>query len=425
MSTERRRQLAWAFYDWANSAFATTVIAGFFPIFFRQYWGSGLGSEATTFWLGIASSVSSLAVVFLAPVLGTVADRTGSKKRFLALFSVIGLSSTAALYFVGQGQWLPAVLLFTSGSIGFLAGVSFYDSLMVEVARPEEFDRVSALGYGMGYLGGGLLFGANVAMALKPEWFGFADAAEATRFSFIAVAVWWGLFAIPLFLLVPEKPGVSRGLAGDLVDSWRQLLGTIRDVRQYRAVWMFLLAYWLYIDGVDTIVRMAVDYGLTLGFASESLIVALLMVQFIGFPSAIAFGWLGTRIGARRGLYIALSVYVLVTCWAYLLEDVWQFYVMAAAIGLVQGGVQALSRSYYARLIPADKAGEFFGFYNMLGKFAAVLGPVVVGTTKLITGDARLSIFALIFFFVGGMWLLSRVRPGPEAAGPQAKTLSA
>ena len=409
MTLERRRQYSWALYDWGNSAFATTVIAGLFPIFFEQYWASTLDSGTRTFWLGVASSVSSLVVVLLAPLLGSIADRGGLKKRFLAMFSALGILSTAAFYWVGQGQWMAATLLFTLGSIGFQAGTSFYDSLIVNVADDDQMDRVSSLGYGLGYLGGGSLFALNVAMVLKPALFGLADAASATRVSFLLVAIWWAVFAIPLLRNVPEARVRTNGAVADLVAGLRQLRSTLAELRQLRPVWMFLLAYWLYIDGVDTVIRMAVDYGLTLGFASSSLITALLMVQFIGFPAAIGFGWIAGKLGTKRGLYLALTVYIAVTCYAYLLENVTQFYLMAAAIGLVQGGVQALSRSYYARLIPAGKSGEFFGFYNMLGKFAAVLGPIAVGVTKLVTGDARLSILILVLFFVGGMLLLSRV----------------
>lgn len=415
MSEERRRQYAWALYDWGNSAFATTVIAGLFPIFFEQYWASNLDSGTRTFWLGVASSVSSLVVVILAPLLGSVADRGGLKKRFLAVFTALGVLSTAAFYWVGQGEWMIATILFTLGSIGFQAGTSFYDSLIVNVARDEQMDRVSSLGYGLGYLGGGALFALNVMMVLKPQMFGLADAAAATKTSFLLVALWWALFAIPLFRKVPEQRARGSSAMADLRAGIGQLRATVGELRKLKPVWMFLLAYWLYIDGVDTIVRMAVDYGLTLGFPSSSLITALLMVQFIGFPAAIGFGFIAGRIGTKRALYIALSVYIGVTCWAYLLQTVAQFYLMAAAIGLVQGGVQALSRSYYARLIPADKAGEFFGFYNMLGKFAAVLGPIAVGVTKLLTGDARLSMLILVLFFIVGMLLLSRV-PNPEPA---------
>ena len=407
MNLERKQQWSWALYDWANSAFATTVIAGFFPIFFNKYWADGVASEIQTLYLGVGGSISSLLVMLAAPWLGGIADRRGLKKRFLGIFTVIGVLSTAALYFVGKGQWQAAIALFTLGSIGFFGALSFYDSLLVNVAKPSESDRVSALGYGMGYLGGGLLFALNVTMALKPQWFGLPDAALATRISFVMVAVWWALFAIPLLRHVPEAPATGGGLG------WAELWKTVRELRGMKPVWMFLFAYWLYIDGVDTIIRMAVDFGMKLGFPSDSLIVALLLVQFLGFPAAIVFGWLGTRIGTRRAIFLALTVYAGVTFWAYFLQTVTQFYLMAAAIATVQGGIQSLSRSYYSRLIPAHRAGEFFGFYNMLGKFAAVLGPVVVGVTAAMTGDPRLSILSILFFFVAGGLLLARV---PETA---------
>ena len=407
MTPERRQQWSWALYDWANSAFATTVMAGFFPIFFAKYWATDLAAGERTYWLGIAGSVASVVVMFLAPVLGGVADRKGLKKKFLFVCTLVGALATAALYLVGKGDWPAALILFTVGSIAFFAGTSFYDSLIVHVAKPDELDRVSALGYGLGYLGGGVLFAINVAMALKPEVFGLADATIATRLSFVMVGLWWFAFAMPLFLKVPEaaRPGVHGGDFAELVDTFKQLL-------RLKPAWMFLLAYWLYIDGVDTIIRMAVDYGVKLGFADSALISALLMVQFIGFPAAIFYGWLADRFGTKTMLFVAIAAYGGITLWAYTLQTERQFFMMAAAIGLVQGGIQSLSRSYYARLIPADRSGQFFGFYNMLGKFAAVFGPLAVGFTAAAFPDnQRLSILALLPFFVVGALLLSRVRP--------------
>ncbi|TJY62803.1 MFS transporter [Sinimarinibacterium sp. CAU 1509] len=404
MSPERRAQWSWALYDWGNSAFATTVLAGFFPIFFNQYWAAGVAPQTQTLYQGLTSTIASLTVMLLAPWLGAIADRRGTKKHFLAGFTAIGVITTAALYLVGQGQWPWALALSVLGRIGFFGGLSFYDSLLVSVAAPKQMDRVSALGYGLGYLGGGLLFAVNVAMALKPALFGLPDAALATRVSFLMVALWWALFALPLFRNVSEAP------PRDGATGWAELWQTLRHIRSLRPVWMFLLAYWLYIDGVDTIIVMAIDFGMKLGFASDNLIVALLMVQFIGFPAAIAFGWLGERLGTRRAIFIALAVYAGVTVWAYFLQTVMQFYLMAAAIGCVQGGIQSLSRSYFARLIPAAQAGEFFGFYNMMGKFAAVLGPALVGVTAQLTGNPRLAILSLLVFFVVGALLLLRVR---------------
>ena len=401
----KRGQLSWAMYDWANSAFATTVLAGFFPIFFAKYWATGLADADRTWWLGWGGSIASLVVMILAPVLGGVADRKGYKKRFLFLMTVLGAGATMGLYGVDKGDWQHALIMFTLASIGFFGGLSFYDSLIVHVAGDAEMDRVSALGYGLGYLGGGLLFAVNVAMVLKPEIFGLADAAIATRLSFLSVGIWWLVFSLPLFLRVPEtpKPDGNSGFA--------ELWATAKELFTMKPVLLFLCAYWLYIDGVDTIIRMAVDYGIKLGFEPAALIKALLLVQFIGFPAAIAFGYLADRIGTKRAIYLALAVYVGVTCFAFTLQTEAQFYGMAAVIALVQGGVQSLSRSYYAKLIPADRAGEFFGFYNMLGKFAAVGGPIAIAVTANAISDQRYSILALLPFFMIGALLLSRVHP--------------
>jgi UMF1 family MFS transporter len=407
---DRRQAISWAFYDWANSAFATTVIAGFFPIFFKQYWSDEVPVTESTFWLGVANSLASLLIVLLAPLLGAIADRGGARKRFLLAFAALGIIMTGALYGVGRGEWAWAVTLYILALIGFSAGNIFYDALLVGVAGERKLDIVSALGYSLGYLGGGLLFALNVLMTLYPGWFGLMDAAEGVRIAFLTVALWWALFSIPLLLFVPERPAPGRVSGLTVIRAGlTQLRGTFHEVRRLRVVGTFLLAYWLYIDGVDTVIHMAVDYGLALGFPADSLIVALLLTQFVGFPAAIAFGRLGERWGPRTGIFIAIAVYFLITVWGYFIQHPWEFYVLATAIGLVQGGVQSLSRSLYARLIPAEKSGEFFGFYNMLGKFAAVLGPVLMGAVSLLTGNPRLSILSLLVLFAGGALLLARV----------------
>ena len=413
----KRGLWSWALYDWANSAFATTVIAGFFPIFFKQYWSADVAATESTLQLGIGSAVASLVVLVLAPVLGAIADRSGGKKAFLFFFTAMGITATAALFWVGQGQWLAAITLFVIASIGFFGGLTFYDGLIVDVSAPAKFDSASSLGYALGYLGGGVLLAVNVAMTLKPEFFGLADKGAAVRWSFLSVAVWWGLFSIPLFLRVRERePTVRKNWLASARSGLRELAGTIRDIRARRAVLLFLIAYWLYIDGVNTIIRMAVDFGLSLGFADTSLITALLLVQFIGFPAAIAFGYLGEKWDTKKAIYLGLAVYLGVTVWGYFLQHVWQFYVMAAIIGLVQGGVQSLSRSYFARLIPENKSGEFFGFYNMMGKFAAMVGPLLVGITAALTGSARLSILSVIILFIVGGAVLWFVREEEASA---------
>lgn len=406
----RRAVYAWAFYDWANSAFATTVMAGFFPLFFKEYWNTGVADTVSTFRLGMANSTASLIVVLCAPLLGAIADHLDRRKGFLLLFAALGVVMTGALHFVAAGSWQLAALCYGLAILGFSGGNLFYDALLLGVARPAQLDRVSALGFALGYLGGGLLFAVNVLMVLHPDGFGLPDKATAVRVSFLSVALWWAVFSLPLFLLVRE-PHAAEGVRtrDAIAHGFGQLRRTLREIGRLPHTFLFLAAYWLYIDGVDTIVRMAVDYGLSLGFASNSLIVALLITQFVGFPAAIAFGRLGDRIGARAGILVALGVYAAVTAWGAFMSAVWEFYLLAVVIGLVQGGVQSLSRSLYARLIPPGRSAEFFGFYNMLGKFAAVLGPALMGWVGVLSGSPRIGILSVLALFLAGAVLLLRV----------------
>ena len=419
----RRRVLSWAFYDWANSAFATTVMAGFFPAFFKAEWNVGVAETVSTFRLGTANAIAGLVVAAAAPLLGAIADRGGAKKTLLVFFALLGIVMTGGLYFVERGQWFTAAALFVCATVGFMGANVFYDSLIVGVLDPDaggktNADRVSAFGFALGYLGGGLLFAVNVAMVLKFEAFGFADKGEAVRASFVSVAVWWAVFSIPLLVGVAEPcvPDSAKGLRA-VTAGLRQLGATFREIRRLRHVGLFLAGYFLYIDGVDTVIRMAVDYGMSLGFPSDSLIVALLITQFVGFPAALVFGRIGERLGTRRGIFIGLAVYIAVTTWGAFMTELWEFYGLAIVVGLVQGGVQSLSRALYTRLIPPGKAAEFFGFYNMLGKFAAVIGPFLVGWVGVMTGSSRLGILSILILFIAGAVLLARV---DEARGHEA-----
>ncbi|MBD8526758.1 MFS transporter [Pseudomarimonas arenosa] len=405
-----RQKLSWALYDWANSAFATTVMAGFFPLFFKQYWQAGAEAGLSSFRLGLANSSAALLVAVMAPILGAVADRTARKKRFLAGFAALGMLMTGALFCVAQGQWWLALGLYIGASVGFLAGNIFYDALLPEVAADHELDRTSALGFALGYLGGGLLFAFNVLMLLQPAWFGLADATEAVPWAFVSVSLWWALFSLPLWWLVDEPAAPYRETRWAAIRAGlRQLRRTLGELPQQPAVLYFLLAYWLYIDGVNTVVVMAVDYGMALGLAQQSLISALLLTQFVGFPAALLFGRLGDRFGPKAGIFVAIAIYMAVTVAASLLRNEAQFYGLAVAIGLVQGGVQSLSRSLYARLLPRDRAAEYFSFYGVLGKFAAILGPLLVGAVSYLSGSPRLSILSILLLFAAGAWCLGRV----------------
>ncbi|MFH0727340.1 MAG: MFS transporter [Pseudomonadota bacterium] len=385
MTKNKKAIYGWAIYDWANSAFATTVMAGFFPLFFKQFWSAGVDVNLSTARLGLGNALAGLLVALLAPVLGAVADQGSARKQFLIGFAYLGVLMTAALPVVEKGRWEWAVAVYALGTIGFSGANVFYDALLPQVAAEKELDRVSSLGYALGYLGGGLLFFLNVMMTLKPAAFGLPDAVAAVRLSFLTVALWWGGFTVLTILWVPSIPAARRRAGQNLFSGGlNQLADTFREIRRLKTVWLFLLAYWCYIDGVDTIVRMAVDYGLSLGFGSEDLISALLIVQFVGFPAAIGFGKLGALWGERRAIFLAIGGYILITLWGAFMRHRGDFYVLAVLIGLVQGGIQALSRSYYARLIPPDRSAQFFGFYNMLGKFAVILGPVMMAGAGLL-----------------------------------------
>ena len=410
MLDKKKTVISWAMYDWANSAFATTVMAGFFPIFFKEYWADPTLPQQSTFYLGLTNSLASIIVAALAPFLGAVADRGSAKKKFLFFFAFLGVVMTGSLYMVAQGHWIQAVIFYVAATVGFAGGNIFYDSLITGVSSEKKMDFTSTFGFGLGYIGGGLLFLINVLMFQFPAFFGIPGKAMAVKLSFLSVAIWWAVFSIPLFLFVKEPKSEKGAPIGQaIVQGWQQLITTLRDIGHLKVVALFLLAYWFYIDGVDTIIRMAVDYGKSLGFDSGSLIAALLMVQFIAFPSAILYGIFSTRVGTKKAIIIAICAYGVITVMAFFMKEKWHFFALAACIGLFQGGIQALSRSFFTQIIPTAKSAQFFGFYNMLGKFAAVLGPVLMGSVTLISGNARYGILSIIILFITGAYLLSRV----------------
>jgi UMF1 family MFS transporter len=404
-----RSTSSWILYDVANSAFSTAVMAGFFPIFFKQYWSTGVEATVSTFRLGVTNSTASLMVALMAPVLGAIADAGGTRRKYLLTFAGLGVVMCTALYFIGQGQWMAAAAVYVVSLLGFSGSIVFYDALLVAVARPDRADYVSAMGFAAGYLGGGVLFAVNVWMTLSPATFGLSGADHAVRVSFLLVAAWWLVFSIPLALWTREQPAAARPGAPRIRTGLAELSETLRGMRRYRLVFVFLLAYWFYIDGVHTIVRMAVDYGLSLGFDTGTLITALLLVQFVGFPASIAFGRMARTTGAKRAILAGVAAYAGICVWGYFMNRLWEFYGLAVAIGLVQGGVQSLSRSYFSRIIPRERAAQFFGFYNTVGRFSAVLGPVLMGWAGYATGNPRVSMLAVMVLFVVGGAILSRL----------------
>jgi len=419
---KRRPVVAWALYDWANSAFATTIMAGFFPVFYSTI-SQDLSKERSQFWFNVTLAAASVLIAVFAPILGAVADRGGARKKFLAFFATLGILMTAGLAWVHAGHWWMGLVLYGFGTVGFSGANVFYDSMLVDVAEEKELDLVSALGYSAGYIGGGLLFALNVLMVQKPEWFGLQSAGSAVKASFLSVAAWWALFSVPLLLSVRETPTEDRASRFQAVRAgMRQLVDTFKEIRNFKVLVLFLVAYWIYIDGVNTVIKTAVFFGdRILGLEQAALITALLVTQFVAFPAALGFGWLGQRIGPKPAILIGLGVYLVALVYAWgLLTDAGDFYVLAVAIGLVQGGVQSLSRSLYARLVPPSKTAEFFGFFNMVGKFATIFGPLMMAFTPILIPGAteRSGILSLTLLFLVGGFLLSRVNvaAGVEAA---------
>jgi len=406
-----KKIFSWALYDWGNSAYSTTVMAGFFPLFFQKYWSVGADAAITTTRLGTAISVSSLVIAILSPLLGAVADLRSHKKLYLFLFMLLGVISCGSMYFIGEGQWWPAVIAYGLSMMAFNASCVFYDSLLPHIAEGRKMDYASSLGYAAGYLGGGVLFLLNVTMLLFPEVFGFSGKEEAVKFAFLTVSIWWFVFTFPLMKNVPEPRSDFRGSFGKMISlSFASLGRTLRDLFRHKNLLLFVMAYWLYIDGVYTVMTMAVDYGVSLGLEAKHLMIALLLTQFVGFPCTWAFGTFTSRWGLRKPILCCVAAYGLTVMLAAHMSQSWHFYALAIFIGMFQGGVQSLSRSFFAQMIPRETSGEYFGLFNLVGKFASIMGPLVVGWTVYFTGEHRYGMMGLLVLFVLGGGLLLKVR---------------
>ncbi len=404
---------AWAMYDWANSAFMTTIIAAVFPIYFSTVAAADLPPEVATVRFTTVTTIALLCVAVIAPILGALADYAAIKMRMLAGFMALGIIATAAMFFIERGDWLLAALLFALGNIGASGSFVFYDSLLPHLATDDEIDRVSTAGYALGYVGGGLLLAVNLAWIQAPELFGIAGSEMAVRLSFVSVAVWWLGFSIPLFRRVKEPPRTlevdEREGGSPIRTAFVRLGETLRELRGYRQAFLMLLAFLIYNDGINTIIRMATIYGTEIGIGQGALITALLLTQFIGIPFAFLFGRLAGAIGSRRSIFLALGVYLVISVLGYFMTTPLHFFVLAILVGTVQGGSQALSRSLFASMIPRHKSAEFFGFFAVFEKFAGIIGPAVFGLTAALTGSSRNAILSVIVFFVVGGLVLSRV----------------
>jgi MFS transporter, UMF1 family len=410
---------AWAMYDWANSAFMVVVITAIFPIYFSAVAAANLPPETATFRFTIATTIGLALIAMLAPLLGTIADYAGAKKKLLGGFMLLGVAAVGMMFFIQRGDWLLAAVLFILANIGANGSFVFYDALLPHVARPEEINRVSTAGYALGYLGSGLLLALNLAWIQRPEWFGLPhgpgitpeQATLPTRLAFLSVAIWWVLFSIPLLRRVAEPQRIARreGSGRLLGDAIKQLGATFKQLRGYRNAFLMLLAFLIYNDGIGTIIRMATIYGTEVGIGRGALIASILMVQFVGVPFAFLFGLLADRIGAKQSIFLGLIVYAGISILGYFMTSAIHFMILAFLVGVVQGGTQAISRSLFASMIPKQQSGEFFGFFAVFEKFAGVFGPAIIAAVISITGSTRLSILSVIVFFVVGAWLLLKV----------------
>jgi UMF1 family MFS transporter len=421
LGLDRPELRAWAAYDWANSAFTTTIITAIFPVYFTAVAAADLPAGEATRVLARTTTIALAISALLAPVLGAFADYLPIKKRLLGAFMATGCVASALLALPGRGDWQLAAILFAIGNIGFTGSLTFYDSLLPHIAAPAEMDRVSTAGYALGYLGGGLLLALNVAWVIAPATFGLADAGQASRLSFLSVAVWWALFSIPLFRRVAEPRVMlreKRQIAQVIAAALRGLLHTVRELGRYRQALLLLIAFVIYSDGIGTIIRMATSYGTELGLSQSSLITAVLLVQFAGIPFSFLFGLLADRIGAKTSIFITLAVYTLITVLAYNMKTARDFYLLAVMVATVQGGSQALGRSLFASMIPRERSSEFFGFFSIFEKFGAIAGPAAFEIASRSTGSSRSAILSVMAFFVLGAIVLSfvDVKAGQRAA---------
>ncbi|HHS12864.1 MAG TPA: MFS transporter [bacterium] len=422
---EKKILRAWYLYDWANSAFVTSLMAALLPIYFREVAAAPAQPRylATSLW-GYTAAFSMLLTTIVALLLGPVADYASRKKRFLAVFTGIGVAASLLLACTGYGDWIWVALLYLLGTAGFAGSEIFYDSLLPHICRPDRIDQVSTRGYAAGYVGGGLVLALNIGLIMLLPTRQLPDGLYAPvtgmKISFLIVGLWWALFSIPLFRRVPEPPGVQAGLQGrsPFRVARSRLFETFREIRRYRELFVFIIAFWFYNDGIGTIIKMATAYGSEIGISYLDLIGALLLTQIIGVPCSLLFGRLAGQVGARNGILTGLAVYTLISVGGFFMRSALHFWILAGMVGCVQGGTQALSRSLFGSMVPGDRSAEFFGFYTISGKFSGIAGPALFALAGQLFGTSRFGILSLVFFFVaGGIILLTvNVERGIEAA---------
>lgn len=407
---------SWAFYDWANSAYTLTVTTAILPLYFKSVFqnAGGATTVSTAYW-GYASSIATLFLAILSPILGTVADYKGYKKKFFNLFFILGIVTTAMLAFVPNTNWIMLLVLYVLSSIGFSGSCVFYDAFLVDVTTEERMDKVSTWGFALGYIGSTIPFIVSMAiiMLAKFEILPISVPA-ASKIAFVITSIWWLVYTIPMLKKVHQVHGIDIE-PNPIAKSFKRIVNTFENIKQHKKVFLFMLAYFFYIDGVDTIIKMASSYGADLGIDSNTLLIVLLATQFVAFPFAILYGKLAEKFKGKKMLYVGIIIYTIICIYAYFLKTKLDFWMLAMLVGTSQGGIQALSRSYFGKLVPKEKANEFFGFYNIFGKFAAVMGPLLVGIVTQLTGKTNNGVFSIVILFIIGGIVLTRVPEEDDA----------
>jgi MFS transporter, UMF1 family len=414
MTQYTKEEKSWVFYDWANSAYSIIITTAVFPLFYKaSASNAGISNVDSTAYLGYTISFATLLLAILSPILGTIADYQGFKKKFFIFFFSLGIIFTAGLSFVPSNLWLLLLIFYTVTVIGSSGANIFYDAFLVDVTKEDRMDRVSARGFGMGYIGSTIPFIISIAIIVLAQGGKIPlSVTKASQIAFIITALWWGLFAIPMLRNVHQRYYIARE-PNPVANSFKRLGKTFREIRKYRSLFLFLIAYFLYIDGVDTIITMSTAYGTDLGITSTNLLIILFVTQVVAAPFAILYGRLAKQFTGKKMLYVGICVYIIVCIYAFFLKTTMDFWILAMLVASSQGGIQALSRAYFAKLVPKQNANEFFGFYTIFGRFAAILGPLLVAATAQITGSTNSGVFSLVILFILGLFFLSRV-PEPK-----------
>jgi MFS transporter, UMF1 family len=418
-----KEENSWIFYDWANSAYSIIISTAVFPLFYKAAaTNAGVSPSDSTAYLGYTVAIATFILAMLSPILGTIADYQGYKKKFFTFFFALGIIFTASLAFIPSDNWLLLLIFYTVAAIGSAGSNVFYDAFLTDVTTEERMNKVSSRGFGFGYIGSTIPFIISIAIiVLSQNGIIPLSTTFASKIAFMITAVWWGLFSIPLIKNVHQRYFIEREQK-PVANSFRRLGKTLREIRQYRALFLFLLAYFFYIDGVGTIITMSTAYGTDLGITATNLLIILFVTQVVAGPFAILYGRLAEHFTGKKMLYVGICVYIIVCIYAYFLETTLDFWILAMLVASSQGGIQALSRAYFAKLIPKKNSNEFFGFYNIFGKFASILGPLLVGVTAQVTGDSSSGVFSLVILFIIGLTILAFV-PEPKAGELDKKAI--